>query len=221
MSTEIKTSGLEHQNDRQSGDPADCAGVVESRPAEVRPAYTDDVARARRDVFIFVYNTQLGSGQRWVRKPADNRDRLEGIRYWNGKRNHRYINREYRRIYDSPVSKMQRLGYPSRRTIFTAVKRVRAAAPELCREYKAMWKLFREARARYTATLTEKDWKQQARFRPNRGWRYKHWQLLPRLEEQQRARREVREADARMAEIKDALFDLFEVPVEFRKLVVR
>src|SRR5215470_12086702 len=59
---------------------------------------------------------------------------------------------------NSPVSKMRRLGYPTRHRLTMASKRVRQTCPEEAELYKQAYREFREAHRRWLATETEESW---------------------------------------------------------------
>ncbi len=144
---------------------------------------------------------------------------------------------------NSPVSGERRLGYPTRHRLSMASKRVRTKCMEEAEQYKRAWREWCEARRRWLATETEESWQWYVagrqntnsvayrtkvdlshkggwiHFRARRGFRYMFHELLPRLQERQRARKEMREAQGKLVETKERIFHLMCVPSKFRSLV--
>jgi hypothetical protein len=179
---------------------------------------TDEIHQARADVLIFLYLSQYGWGR--------------PLRYSSGA----VV------AVDSPVSQMERLGFPSRARLVDASRRVRRACPEGVAQYKAALKSFREALRRHRATETEEAWRWficgagnrrslayrsevalkrrgglQAYYRQHR---YLYSELLPRRAERKRAWREMREADRELVEAREQIFEAMGVPQCFRRLVL-
>lgn len=137
---------------------------------------------------------------------------------------------------NSPLMFDERLNFPKRSRLAAASKRVRQTCPDGAERYKQAWRDWREARNRYLATETEESWQwyragQGNRnsvayrtkmdlsrpggewyFRNRRLFRYTLHELLPRLQERERARRELREATATMTEVRDQIFEAMGVP---------
>jgi hypothetical protein len=144
----------------------------------------------------------------------------------------------------SPLSFDQRLGYPTRTRMYTAYRHIRdTCGKERIRRYREAYRTWSESRRRYLATATVESWHWYVRgegnrnsvayrtrvdtarrggiehFRSRRGFRYMAHELLPRLDEQQRAVAEMAVADNDMAIIREQIFNLMEVPSEYRSLL--
>lgn len=178
----------------------------------------DSDFRRRRDCFIFFYIIQYGWGK--AERPSP----------------HVFI------CNDSPVSKMIRLGLPTRRQIGCSCQRVRRAAPKESRQYKEAWHRFKEVRRRYEAAKTRKRWMAYlglTRERQKKGvvyqshvslrrrggvdryrkkWKYLYHELLLRPQERKRAQSEMLDIDLEMSALREAIFAKMEVPENLRRL---
>ena len=142
---------------------------------------------------------------------------------------------------DAPASFDERRGLPTRYRLWTASKRVRQTCPEEAAQYKRAWRDWREARRRLMATETEESWQWyragdgnrnsvayrsrvdlsrrggEKHFRTRRLFKYTISELLPRMEERQRAHQEWLEAESVMREMKKRIYEKMGVPPEFRE----
>lgn len=140
----------------------------------------------------------------------------------------------------APASFNERLGLPTRHRLGMASKRVRQTCPEEVTRYKQAWRDWREARRRYLATETEASWQWycagkgnrnsvayrsrvdlarrggEEQFRTRRLFRYTITELLPRLEERERAYKELQEAAAIMEQARERIFEKMGVPPALR-----
>jgi len=141
---------------------------------------------------------------------------------------------------NSPLMFDERLNFPKRSRLAAASKRVRQTCPEEAKRYKQAWRDWREARNRYLATETEESWQwyttgegnrnsvayrtKMDLSRPGGGWyfrnrrlfRYTLHELLPRMQERERARRELQEATSTMTEAREQIFEAMGVPSALR-----
>jgi hypothetical protein len=146
-------------------------------------------------------------------------------------------------VTDIPVCQMMRLGFPTRYRVDQAVKRVRTICPEETYRYKQAHKAFLETCRRFNAARSEKSWDWYVsgegnknsvayrtkvdlshvngwmHFRARRRFKYMIHELLLRLEERKRARKEMQEAIATMSEMRGHIFKMMGVPPCFRALV--
>jgi hypothetical protein len=141
---------------------------------------------------------------------------------------------------NAPVSWDERLNFPKRSRQAAASKRVRQTCPGEAAQYKQALRDWREARRRYLATETEESWEWYRAgkgnrnsvayrskmdlnhqgglgfFRTRRLFKYTLGELLPRLQERERANKEMREATARLIEMRDLIFARMGVPPAYR-----
>ena len=120
---------------------------------------------------------------------------------------------------NSPLMFDERLNFPKRSRLAAASKRVRQTCPEEAKRYKQAWRDWREARNRYLATETEESWQWYTTgeyFRNRRLFRYTLHELLPRMQERERARRELQEATSTMTEAREQIFEAMGVPSALR-----
>ena len=134
----------------------------------------------------------------------------------------------------------ERLNFPKRSRLAAASKRVRQTCPEEATQYKQAFRDWREARKRYLATESEEAWewyragkgnrnsvayrsKMDLRrrggewyFRTRRLFRYTLNELLPRLQERERALKEMRDAATIMEELREQVFEAMNVPPALR-----
>jgi hypothetical protein len=140
----------------------------------------------------------------------------------------------------APVSGLRRLGYPQRHRLGIASKRVRQTCPEETACYKQARREWKEARRRFLAAQTNRSWKDYVyggsnsvayrtavdlrhqggwlHFRTRRSFKYMAHELLPRTQERQRAREEMKVAEAILSEMRERIFEKMGVPPEFRRL---
>lgn len=182
-------------------------------------SFTDEVFRAWRASYIFFYLVQYGWGKT-VKTKANS-----------------YVAK------NSPVSQMARLGLPTRGELWRANALVRRTAPVAAVAYKAAWREFSEALERYRATRSKLAWdlyrgagqgywnrqavayqshiakrRRGAMSNYRRRHRYLFEELLPRSQERQRARQEMSDADHKLAELKQEIFQAMGVPLAYRRL---
>ena len=141
---------------------------------------------------------------------------------------------------NSPLMFDERLNFPKRSRLAAASKRVRQTCPDGAELYKQAWRDWREARKRYLATETEESWLWYRAgegnrnsvayrskmdlsrpggewyFRNRRLFRYTLHELLPRLQERERAHLELQEATATMTEAREQIFEAMGVPSALR-----
>lgn len=140
---------------------------------------------------------------------------------------------------DSPISFDERRAFPTRYRLWTASKRVRQTCPDEAARYKQSWRAWREARKRYLATETDESWQwyragqgnrnsvayrtrvdfrrgAEEYFRTRRLLKYTLGELLPRQEERERARLELRQASDIMHETRERIFEMMGVPPALR-----
>lgn len=183
--------------------------------------FTDEVFDAWRVCHIFFLLVQYGWGKGVQTKPGT------------------YVQR------NSPVSRYARLGCPPRRKLFEASSLVRRTCGALATRYKEAWREYKEALERFSATRSKQAWqlyigvgrghwnrqavcyqshialrRRGAMKAYRRRYRYLYNELLKRSEERQRARREMYEADRKLAELKDEIFAVMGVPKRYRRLSV-
>lgn len=144
---------------------------------------------------------------------------------------------------NSPLTWDERLNFPRRSRLAAASKRVRQICSEEAAQYKRVFRDWREARNRYLATETEESWEWYRAgkgnrnsvayrskmdlsrrggewyFRTRRLFRYTLHELLPRLNERERAVREMQEATKVMKEMRDLIFERMDVPAALRSYV--
>jgi hypothetical protein len=144
---------------------------------------------------------------------------------------------------NSPLTWDWRLNFPKRSRLAAASRRVRQICSEEAAQYKQAWRDWREARKRYLATETEEFWEWyragkgnrnsvayrskmdlsrrggEQYFRTRRLFRYTLHELLPRLQEGERALREMQEATEVMKEMRELIFERMNVPDALRSYV--
>ena len=181
------------------------------------------ILRARLDCLIYVFTRFFA----WkIRRRGFDGETLEQRVQYGG-------------IYDE-----QRLGRPGRSTIQRAITRIHKTCAEESEGYELAIRRFQEARRRFLATETNESWEwflrgkgnsQNLRFRTRmNAWSggngfsddksrvgyflYRYQDLLPRMEERKRARRQIKEAQKEMDHWREAIFDKLGVPEALRHL---
>lgn len=188
---------------------------------------TPQIQEARLKVLIFLYIRHFGWGKVTI-KPSKKNPEGRPTYSWS----------------QNPVQKVKALGYPNEDKIWKAVRDVRAVCLEEANLYKKVMAERREAERRYKATTFKHTWEiylgdggpnslvyqsKVARFRgkgyffKQKGgyvkYKYAFHELLPRMEERKRAKREIKEAEEKLEALKDAIFEKMGVPPQFRRMV--
>lgn len=137
----------------------------------------------------------------------------------------------------SSLSIDERLNFPSVARVGWAVRRVRSVAPALAAEYRRQVRTWYEANDRFIATGTRPRWEKylahkvyRTKIATNRNGGENHYRLYvcrylsdelkPRLKERQRARMQMRQADKRMEELRERIYEAMNIPSGMRGYVL-
>lgn len=147
------------------------------------------------------------------------------------------IDGKKKRIYKKEITQDPRLNFPSRRRIDDAIRRVKNTCPESAKLYKNTAKILKEASRRYNATLSSLSWKRYknyvayqtkvaeikklSRQEFKNKWTFIKYNIYElhekRILERNRAYKEFMAASDKMKLLESQIFDLMEVPLEYRR----
>lgn len=148
------------------------------------------------------------------------------------------------RVEEGGVFNERRLGYPRTWKVQQAISRIHKICPGESKAYELALRRFKEARRRFLATESNRAWEWYLRGKRNsqnvifRSWmnrafggngfsddedragffRYRYEELLPRLRERKRAKRQISEALKEMEHLREEIFQKMAVPGFFRVL---